>query len=359
MVVRYALIRSIMDRCFRSNAMLPPGPATESCGFVVGTIGGGSGGTLSASGGRGASVADGDPAFDCGAGWATGTDCAAAHAVIAAMPSRIAPAMAAGVALRIRSSELGPGRRSHRTVGPRQNVVLSTASRRQENRKNAPRNALLAIGCGDFATRHSIPLVLAAANQDFPLARMIRRGHDAFLFHALHDRGGAIVADLQPALDVARRRLAVAQHDLHRLLVEVGGFTGGTHRGGVEHRAVLALRAEIRRDGLEILRRSLGLQVAHYLLDLLVGHEGAMHAADAATTRHVQHVRLAEQLFGALLAQNGSAVDLRGDLKRNTCRKIRLDGAGDDIDRRALRRQDHVDTGRARHLGEALDGAFA
>src|SRR5476649_1770043 len=32
---------------------------------------------------------------------------------------------------------------------------------------------------------------------------------------------------------------------------------------------------------------------------------------------HVEHVALAEQLFGALLAQNGAAVDLGGDLERD------------------------------------------
>ena len=38
--------------------------------------------------------------------------------------------------------------------------------------------------------------------------------------------------------------------------------------------------------------------------------------------------------------------------------KFRLDRTGDDIDRGALGRHDQVDAGRARHLGEALDGAL-
>src|SRR5436189_87603 len=72
-----------------------------------------------------------------------------------------------------------------------------------------------------------------------------------------------------------------------------------------------------RRDGFEILRRALRLEVAHDLLDLVVGHEWAVHAADAAAARHVQHVALAEQLLGALLAQDGAAVDLGSDLERD------------------------------------------
>ena len=83
-----------------------------------------------------------------------------------------------------------------------------------------------------------------------------------------------------------------------------------------------------------------------------------MHAADAAAAGHVEHVALAEQLLGALLAEDGAAVDLRGDLEGDAGREVRLDGAGDDVDRRALRRQDHMDAGGARHLREALDRAF-
>ena len=83
-----------------------------------------------------------------------------------------------------------------------------------------------------------------------------------------------------------------------------------------------------------------------------------MHAADASAARHVEHVALAEQLLGALLAEDRAAVDLRGDLERDAGREIRLDGAGDDVDRGALRRQDHVDAGRARHLRQALDRAL-
>ncbi len=111
-------------------------------------------------------------------------------------------------------------------------------------------------------------------------------------------------------------------------------------------------------DGFEILRRALRLEVAHHLLDFLVGAERAVHAADAAAARHVEHVALAEQLLGALLAQDGAAVDLRGDLEGDAGREVRLDGAGDDVDRRTLGGEDHVDAGGARHLREALHRAF-
>ena len=98
--------------------------------------------------------------------------------------------------------------------------------------------------------------------------------------------------------------------------------------------------------------------MGHDLLDLGVGDEGPVHAGDAAAARHVQHVALAEQLLGALLAEDGAAVDLAGHLEGDAGREIRLDRAGDDVDRGALRRHDEVDAGGARHLGEALDRAF-
>ena len=94
--------------------------------------------------------------------------------------------------------------------------------------------------------------------------------------------------------------------------------------------------------------------MANHLLDLLVGDEGPMHAHDAAAAGHVEHVALAEQLLGALLAENGAAVDLRGDLEAHPRREVRLDRAGDDVDARALRRGDEMDAGGARHLRKPL-----
>ena len=94
------------------------------------------------------------------------------------------------------------------------------------------------------------------------------------------------------------------------------------------------------------------------LLDLGVRDEGAVHAGDAAAAGHIEHVALAEQLLGALLAEDGAAVDLARHLERDAGREVRLDRAGDDVDRRALGRHDEMDAGRARHLRQALDRAF-
>ena len=93
-------------------------------------------------------------------------------------------------------------------------------------------------------------------------------------------------------------------------------------------------------------------------LDLGVGDERPVDAADAAAAGHVEHVALAEQLLGALLAEDGAAVDLARHLERDSGGEIGLDRAGDDVDRRALGGGDDVDAGGARHLRQALDRAL-
>ena len=72
----------------------------------------------------------------------------------------------------------------------------------------------------------------------------------------------------------------------------------------------------------------------------------------------VEHVALAEQLLGALLVEDGAAVDLGRHLEADAGREVGLDGAGDDVDRRTLRRHDEMDAGGARHLRQPLHGGL-
>ena len=103
---------------------------------------------------------------------------------------------------------------------------------------------------------------------------------------------------------------------------------------------------------------ALALEETHHVFDLMVRNKGAMDAADAPARRHVQHVALAQQLLRPLLAQDGAAVDLARHLEADAGGEVGLDGAGDHVNRRALRGGDQVNTRRARHLRQALDGAF-
>ena len=98
--------------------------------------------------------------------------------------------------------------------------------------------------------------------------------------------------------------------------------------------------------------------MAGHGLDLVVRHERPMSPDDAAARGHVEHVALAQELLGALLADDGAAIDLRRNLEADPAREIGLDRAGDHIDARPLRRHDEMNASRARHLRKALHRIF-
>ena len=62
-----------------------------------------------------------------------------------------------------------------------------------------------------------------------------------------------------------------------------------------------------------------------------------------------------EQRLRAHLIENRARVHPGGDLERDARRDVRLDEAGDHIDRRPLRRQDQMNAGGARLLRQARD----
>jgi hypothetical protein len=98
--------------------------------------------------------------------------------------------------------------------------------------------------------------------------------------------------------------------------------------------------------------------VADDLLDLLVADEGAVDAGDLRAAGHVEHVAHAQKLLGPHLAEDRAAVDLGRDLEADPGGEVRLDRAGDDVDRRALRGHDDVDAARAGHLRQTLDAGL-
>ena len=75
----------------------------------------------------------------------------------------------------------------------------------------------------------------------------------------------------------------------------------------------------------------------------------------AAAPLHEQHVAAAEKLLGALLAEDGAAVDPRGDLEADPCREVGLDGASDDVDGGPLRGHDDMDSRSPCHLRQPLN----
>src|SRR5882757_7687189 len=80
-------------------------------------------------------------------------------------------------------------------------------------------------------------------DQNLAFAGVIGLADDAFEFHPLHQRGCAVIADLQPALNVGSRGLAVAFDDRNRLREQVAGAAiAAAHAGGIEYRTVLVGR---------------------------------------------------------------------------------------------------------------------
>ncbi len=109
------------------------------------------------------------------------------------------------------------------TTGKRPNAGETGGSCSDGQRSVAP-NETAALASGRFALKRSADHSRPGGRRgavDVALAGVVGGPDDALLLHPLHDRGGAVVADLQPALDVGGRGLAVAQHHLHRLIVDV------------------------------------------------------------------------------------------------------------------------------------------
>src|SRR5690606_26589437 len=103
---------------------------------------------------------------------------------------------------------------------------------------------------------------------------------------------------------------------------------------------------------------AIAFEMIYNVLDFFVRHKRAVTARDPGAAGHIEHVAHAQQLLGTHLAQDCAAIDLGRDLKADTRREVRLDRAGDDIDRWALRGHDDVDSARPSHLREALDAGF-
>src|SRR5690349_16187624 len=119
---------------------------------------------------------------------------------------------------------------------------------------------------------------------------MIGRRHHTLAFHALDDSRGAVVADLQIALDEAGRAFAFAGDQRDRLVVELIALAFLAALARQARTALLALG--IVGDRVDVGRLTLRAQMAHDLFDLAVAHERTVHARDLAAARHVEHVAL-------------------------------------------------------------------
>src|SRR5690606_26439991 len=164
-----------------------------------------------------------------------------------------------------------------------------------------------------------LEIIVAGRNQYLTFARMIGRADNALLFHAFDDRGSAVIADTETALDVGSRSLPVSQNHSHGLIVRIVGILqiASSSRAA----AAAFVLVFILGDRIEIFRHALKLQVLHDALHLVVADEWTVHALNAAAASHEEHIALTEQLLGTLLAQNSAAIDFRRHLEGNTGRE--------------------------------------
>ena len=142
--------------------------------------------------------------------------------------------------------------------------------------------------------------------------------------------------------------LALACDHGDRLVVE--GIAGALAAAAGERADVFVFFGDVA----DVVGLTLGLEGGDDPFHLRIGDERTMDPGEAAAARHEQQVALAEELFRPLLAEDGAAVDLGGDLEADPVGEVGLDGAGDDVDRGTLGGHDQVDAGGARHLCQAL-----
>src|SRR5262249_40365120 len=99
--------------------------------------------------------------------------------------------------------------------------------------------------------------------------------------------------------------------------------------------------------------------VADDVVDVLVFDEGALDALRFGRVGgHEEHVAAAEEAFGAGHVEDDAAVGQRGNGEGDAGGDVRLDQAGQDVDRGPLGGDDQVDAGGAAHLGEAAEEGF-
>ena len=93
--------------------------------------------------------------------------------------------------------------------------------------------------------------------------------------------------------------------------------------------------------------------------DFFFGYKGRMNTLHAAGSGwQIQHVAASQQALGAVGVDDGSRVHLGRQAEAHTRGHVRLDEAGDDIDRRPLRGEHKVDADSAGHLRQPRDRLF-
>src|SRR5205823_7952287 len=143
--------------------------------------------------------------------------------------------------------------------------------------------------------------VTVGVDQHFAPPDVVGLADESILLHPLNQPRRAVVADAELALQVGYRRLLTLGDDLNGLAVELGLGVVLARRLPVEQiAAILGLLGH----RLDIFGCALPPPMLGDRAHLLVADEWTMDADDLLTAGHVEHVALAQQLLGALLAED-------------------------------------------------------
>src|SRR4051794_5367748 len=227
--------------------------------------------------------------------------------------------------------------------------VPATASQRDgsttsETGSNAARPTPSTQRAAASILRSGVRVVLRLVDEDAARLRAFIAADDASPLEHVDQPPGAGVAHTEAALDQRDRRGLRLDDDLDRLVeqrvvvrVEVA-----------VHVTVIWLREDL--GQLEVALVELLLALPRLLddeRDLLLGDVGALDALQPrGAERLEEHVALTEKRLGAALVEDHTRVRLRRHCERDPGRHVRLDHAGDHVDRRALRGEYEVDTDR-------------
>src|SRR3569623_300045 len=164
----------------------------------------------------------------------------------------------------------------------------------------------------------------------------LQRTDHAGPLHLFDHARGAVVADLEAALDAGDRRTPRFGDELHGLIIKWIAL-GVTAHFACETGAAVADIAFAIQNFVEIIGRAAHFELLDHLVHFLIGHEGTVQAhGHAGAGREIEHVAVAEQMLGALLVEYRARIDARRYLEGAARRNVGLDEARDDVDRRPL-----------------------
>ena len=143
------------------------------------------------------------------------------------------------------------------------------------------------------------------SRQYFPAAVGFQWAYQAAGLHFFDEPGRAVIADLEPALDIGNGCLAGFGNDPHRLIIKRVGIVGLVSSPGMSAAPPLF---GIQGDVIQVVRTAAALDVLDDLVHLVVIDKRAVYPdRHAGPRRQEQHVAVPEQVLSAHLIKKWCA----------------------------------------------------